>query len=71
MTLANILHPDLFAFGNEKEADGFYRRFYGVPYRGRSGGDGTPDPVSSFSDRKHHEPATIGFHSVFGPFSPK
>jgi hypothetical protein len=31
-----------------EEADGFYRRFYGVPYRGRSGGDGTPDPYPLF-----------------------
>ncbi len=33
MTIANALHPDLFAFRIEEEADRFYRRFYGVPYR--------------------------------------
>lgn len=33
MTIANTLHPDLFAFDIEEEADRFYRRFYGVPYR--------------------------------------
>ncbi len=33
MTIANILHPDRFSFGIEEEADAFYRRFYGVPYR--------------------------------------
>lgn len=33
MTIANVLHPDLFAFSIEEEADNFYRRFYGVPYR--------------------------------------
>ncbi len=33
MTITNTLHPDLFAFDIEEEADRFYRRFYGVPYR--------------------------------------
>jgi len=33
MTIANLLHPDRFAFAIEEEADRFYRRFYGVPYR--------------------------------------
>ncbi|WP_300998857.1 radical SAM protein [Methanoculleus sp.] len=33
MTIANALHPDRFNFRIEEEADGFYRRFYGVPYR--------------------------------------
>jgi pyruvate-formate lyase-activating enzyme len=33
MTIANVLHPDLFYFRIEEEADTFYRRFYGVPYR--------------------------------------
>lgn len=33
MALANILHPERFAFRVEEEADNFYRRFYGVPYR--------------------------------------
>lgn len=33
MTIANILHPDRFSFAIEGEADAFYRRFYGVPYR--------------------------------------
>jgi len=33
MTIANTLHPDLFAFDIEEEADRFYRRFYGMPYR--------------------------------------
>ncbi|BBL69085.1 radical SAM protein [Methanoculleus chikugoensis] len=33
MTIANVLHPDRFAFRIDEEADEFYRRFYGVPYR--------------------------------------
>lgn len=33
MAIANVLHPDLFAFEIEGEAEKFYRRFYGVPYR--------------------------------------
>ncbi len=33
MTIANIIHPELFNFSIEDEADLFYRRFYGVPYR--------------------------------------
>lgn len=33
MAIANALHPELFAFRIDEEADTFYRRFYGVPYR--------------------------------------
>ena len=33
MAIANTLHPDLFAFDIEEEADMFYHRFYGLPYR--------------------------------------
>ncbi|MDK2915904.1 MAG: hypothetical protein PWR25_461 [Euryarchaeota archaeon] len=33
MEIANVLHPELFAFRIEEEADRFYRRFYGIPYR--------------------------------------
>lgn len=33
MTIAQTIHPGLFDFSIEEEADQFYRRFYGVPYR--------------------------------------
>lgn len=33
MTIAQTIHPDLFDFSIEREADLFYRQFYGVPYR--------------------------------------
>ena len=33
MMIANILHPELFDFSIEDEANLFYRKFYGVPYR--------------------------------------
>jgi len=32
MTIANTIHPDLFDFSIEDEADRFYRKFYGVTY---------------------------------------
>ncbi len=33
MTIAQTIHPELFNFSMEDEADLFYRKFYGVPYR--------------------------------------
>ena len=33
MVIANTLHPELFDFSIEQEADLFYRKFYGTPYR--------------------------------------
>lgn len=33
MVIANTLHPELFDFSIEQEADLFYRKFYGIPYR--------------------------------------
>jgi len=33
MTIAWTIHPGLFNFSIENEADLFYRRFYGIPYR--------------------------------------
>jgi pyruvate-formate lyase-activating enzyme len=33
MMIANTLHPEIFDFSMEDEADLFYRKFYGVPYR--------------------------------------
>jgi hypothetical protein len=32
MALANIIHPDLFAYDLKKEADNFYNTFYGHPF---------------------------------------
>jgi hypothetical protein len=32
MTIANTIHPGLFDFSIDEEADQFYRKFYGVPY---------------------------------------
>jgi hypothetical protein len=32
MHIANILHPDIFCFDMEKEADRFYRTFYKHPF---------------------------------------
>lgn len=32
MTIANTIHPGLFDFSIDGEADQFYRKFYGVPY---------------------------------------
>jgi hypothetical protein len=33
MMIANTIHPEIFDFSMEEEADLFYRKFYGVPYR--------------------------------------
>jgi pyruvate-formate lyase-activating enzyme len=33
MTIAQTIHPGVFDFSIEQEADQFYRKFYGVPYR--------------------------------------
>jgi pyruvate-formate lyase-activating enzyme len=32
MCLANIIHPEIFAFDLEKEADAFYQEFYNIPF---------------------------------------
>jgi hypothetical protein len=32
MNIANILHPDIFNFDLEKEAQNFYQRFYGIDF---------------------------------------
>ena len=33
MTIARLIHPGKFDFSVDEEADHFYRRFYGVPYK--------------------------------------
>ena len=33
MALANIIHPSIFDFDLQKEADDFYRKFYGQPFK--------------------------------------
>ncbi len=33
MTIARTIHPGVFDFSIEQEADQFYRKFYGMPYR--------------------------------------
>lgn len=33
MFLANVIHPEVFRFDLDAEADGFYRKFYGISFR--------------------------------------